>query len=89
MQPTSAVRCSPAPSGGSTSPSTPPSTSSSLEDCLEPPDVFCNLGCLIVEGRVPKGNGRGFGEGPHVPRTGVGNKGANKHECSFDSYMVS
>ena len=35
----------------------------------EPPDVFCGLASLIVEGRIPRNDGRGYGEGPHVPQT--------------------
>jgi len=36
---------------------------------LDPLDVFCDLGTLIVEARVPGlgSNGRGYGEGPHCP----------------------
>ena len=40
---------------------------------FEPPEVFCGLGSLIVEGRVPiRGSDRGFGEGPHVPGALIG-----------------
>ena len=35
----------------------------------DPLDVFCDLGTLILEARVPGlgGQGRGYGEGPHCP----------------------
>lgn len=49
----------------------------------EPPDVFCGLGSLIVEGRVPVNDDRGFGEGPHVPFP----KG--RHECAGENSVVS
>lgn len=56
----------------------------------EPPDVFCSLGSLIVEGRVPKEEDRrGYVEGPHVPQQ-PGNPQAHRfHECSMDSVVVS
>ena len=42
-----------------------------LADDIEPDplDVFCDLGTLILEARVPgRGDsGRGYGEGPHCP----------------------
>lgn len=53
----------------------------------EPPDVFCGLASLIVEGRVPKTDGRGYGEGPHAPQTA--NKSLSlRHECSDENNMV-
>ena len=53
----------------------------------EPPDVFCGLASLIVEGRVPKNDGRGYGEGPHVPPTG--SKALSlRHECSDENNTV-
>ena len=59
----------------------------------EPPEVFCSLGSLIVEGRVPTRDDRGYGEGPHVPpRGGMGGQRQSKapaHECSEEEYMVS
>ena len=65
------------------------SSSSATSPTMEmTPDVFCNLGSLIVEGRVPRGHGRGFGEGPHVPPP-YGAGAFNRHECSEESYMVS
>ncbi len=77
------------------------STSPCIEEPSEPtPDVFCGLGSLIVEGRVPSGNGeRGFVEGPHVPQPApaaavkgaVATKAAvqKRHQCSSDDYLVS
>jgi hypothetical protein len=57
----------------------------------EPPDVFCGLASLLVEGRVPRNDGRGYGEGPHVPQTTGGSKplGGSRHECSVENNMVS
>ncbi len=44
---------------------------SRLADGIEPDplDVFCDLGTLILEARVPgrSDSGRGYGEGPHCP----------------------
>ena len=54
----------------------------------EPPDVFCNLASLIVEGRMPRHDGRGYGEGPHVPQKASKNLGS-RHECSDENSMVS
>lgn len=57
---------------------------------LEPPDVFCGIGSLIVEGRVPhRTNERGFKEGPHVPPLGGGLRQTSPHLCSGEEYMVS
>ncbi|XP_059078940.1 atos homolog protein A-like isoform X2 [Tigriopus californicus] len=55
---------------------------------LEPPDVFCGIGSLIVEGRVPhRTNERGFKEGPHVPPLGGGLRQSYPHLCSGEEYM--
>ena len=63
----------------------------------EPPDVFCGLASLIVEGRVPrpdgfKDGGRGgpyHGEGPHaLKHHGPGGNILHGHVCSVDDYMV-
>jgi len=52
----------------------------------EPPEVFCVLGSLIVEGRVPVKDDRGFGEGPHVPfPRALANV---RHECNAENFMV-
>ena len=53
---------------------------------FEAPDVFCALGSLIVEGRLPQeGSGRGYGEGPHVPLMSH----QKYHLCSFNDILVS
>ena len=61
----------------------------------EPPDVFCGLARLIVEGRVPRpcggkdGRDVYHGEGPHALRHhGPGGNIFYGHECSDDDYMV-
>lgn len=54
---------------------------------LEPADVFCALGTLIVEGRLPAKDGssrRGYYEGPHVELPGR----KNRHKCSSEDYLV-
>ena len=51
----------------------------------EAPDVFCGLASLIVEGRLPRYGGRGYGEGTHVP---IGTKGIRQHVCSEENTMV-
>ena len=51
----------------------------------EAPDVFCGLASLIVEGRLPRYGGRGYGEGTHVP---IGTKGHRHHVCSEENTMV-
>ena len=67
-----------------------PPGSSSLEEAVEPPDVFCNLGSLIVEGRMPRpGAARGCGEGPHVPMPNIHGAAGQRHECSLGNYLVS
>ena len=72
--------------GGLPSASTPCPLVVVEDPTCEPPEVFCGLGSLIVEGRVPlQGHERGFGEGPHVPHPAA----KHRHECSQDSYMVS
>lgn len=55
------------------------------EPAVEPPDVFCSLGSLVVEGRLPAGEGsgggrggRGYYEGPHVELPGR----ISRHKCS-------
>lgn len=50
----------------------------------EAPDVFCGLASLIVEGRLPRNDGRGYGEGTHVP---IGTKGPRHHVCSEENTM--
>ena len=52
----------------------------------DPPDVFCSLGSLIVEGRVPSKDDRGYAEGPHVPPPR--NIPIGRHECTSDNFMV-
>ena len=56
---------------------------------LQLPDVFCALGCLIAEGRLPAGEsgaaGRGYTEGPHVELPGR----VSRHKCSEQDYLVS
>ena len=56
---------------------------------LDIPDVFCSLGSLIVEGRLPtKGfatKERGYYEGPHVDLPGK----ISRHKCSETEYLVS
>ena len=57
--------------------------------CLELPELFCSLGSLIVEGRLPasgaRGSGRGYTEGPHVELPGR----ISRHKCSQTEYLVS
>eukprot|EP00095_Tigriopus_kingsejongensis_P000275 maker-scaffold329_size204955-snap-gene-1.23 protein:Tk00275 transcript:maker-scaffold329_size204955-snap-gene-1.23-mRNA-1 annotation:"protein fam214a" len=54
----------------------------------EPPDVFCSIGSLIVEGRVPhQSDERGYREGPHVPPLGGGLRQQYAHCCSAEEYM--
>jgi len=56
---------------------------------LDLPDVFCSLGSLIVEGRLPAegigGNGRGYYEGPHVELPGK----ISRHKCSENEYLCN
>ena len=56
---------------------------------LELPDVFCSLGSLIVEGRLPAegfaARGRGYYEGPHIELPGK----ISRHKCSPSEYLVS
>ena len=54
----------------------------------EPPDVFCGLASLIVEGRIPRNDGRGYGEGPHVPQT-ASKSLISRHECCNENNVVS
>ena len=54
----------------------------------EPPDVFCGLASLIVEGRIPRNDGRGYGEGPHVPQT-ASKALTSRHECRDENNVVS
>ena len=54
----------------------------------EPPDVFCGLASLIVEGRIPRNDGRGYGEGPHVPQT-ASKSLSSRHECCNENNVVS
>jgi len=50
-------------------------------------DVFCSLGSLIVEGRLPTEGtgpkGRGYYEGPHVELPGK----ISRHKCSENFYL--
>ena len=62
----------------------------------EPPDVFCGLASLIVEGRVPRPDGGKDGrgvhheEGPHsLKHYGPGGSVLHGHQCSSDDYMVN
>ena len=62
----------------------------------EPPDVFCGLASLIVEGRVPRRDGGKDGrgvyheEGPHaLKHYGPNSSLFHGHLCSADDYMVS
>ena len=62
------------------------------EDSLDLPELFCSLGSLIVEGRLPaegQGQGeaasRGYSEGPHVELPGK----ISRHKCSDEEYLVS
>ena len=74
----------------STASSPSPPSSSSLDEAVEPPDVFCNLGSLIVEGRMPRpGAARGCGEGPHVPMQKIHGAAGQRHECSLEDLLVS
>ena len=62
---------------------------------LELPELFCSLGSLIVEGRLPagagggaggaSGGGRGYYEGPHVELPWK----ISRHKCSQNEYLVS
>ena len=61
----------------------------------EPPDVFCGLASLIVEGRVPRtdvgkdGRGVHHEEGPHAMKHyGPSGNLLHGHVCSADNYMV-
>ena len=57
---------------------------------IEPTDVFCGLASLIVEGRMPKNDRRGYGEGPHVPPPVTKPlSSASRHECSEENNLVS
>jgi len=67
-------------------------TSGSVHDegsSLDLPDVFCSLGSLIVEGRLPAegfgANGRGYYEGPHVELPGK----ISRHKCSQNEYLCN
>lgn len=72
----------------STASSPSPPSSSSLDEAVEPPDVFCNLGSLIVEGRMPRpGAARGCGEGPHVPMPKIHGAAGQRHECSLEDLL--
>jgi len=55
--------------------------------CQELPEVFCLLGSLIVEGRLPAegfaSKGRGYYEGPHVELPGR----LSRHKCSQTEYL--
>jgi len=55
--------------------------------CCAEPDVFCSLGSLIVEGRLPTesvgAKGRGYYEGPHVELPGK----ISRHKCSQNEYL--
>ena len=56
---------------------------------LDLPDVFCSLGSLIVESRLPTEGfarkGPGYYEGPHVELPGK----ISRHKCSETEYLVS
>ena len=57
---------------------------------IEPTDVFCGLASLIVEGRMPRNDRRGYGEGPHVPPPVTKPlSSASRHECSEENNLVS
>ena len=60
-----------------------------VTEAAEPPDVFCDLASLIVEGRIPRTDGRGYGEGPHVPQTSGKPLAGQRHDCAQDNIMVS
>ncbi|KAG8177253.1 hypothetical protein JTE90_028209 [Oedothorax gibbosus] len=49
---------------------------------LDPCDLYTELGTLIVEGRVPGLNDKGFGEGPHCNTTP---HGQGRHQCDSSS----
>ena len=74
--------------GGGPSPvSAPPGVH---EDSLDLPELFCSLGSLIVEGRLPaeseaEAGTRGYTEGPHVELPGK----ISRHKCSDSQYLVS
>ena len=62
----------------------------------EPPDVFCGLGSVIVEGRVPRtevgkdGHGVHHEEGPHALKHFGPSGGINRsHVCYSNNYMVT
>ena len=60
------------------------------EDSLDLPELFCSLGSLIVEGRLPaeseaEAGTRGYTEGPHVELPGK----ISRHKCSDNQYLVS
>ena len=61
----------------------------------EPPDVFCGLASLIVEGRVPRteggkdGRGVHHEEGPHaLKHYGPSGNQLHGHVCSSDNFVV-
>jgi len=66
-----------------------PTTSAGHEDgpSIGVPDVFCSIGSLIVEGRLPTESsgpkGRGYYEGPHVELPGK----ISRHKCSENFYL--
>ena len=60
------------------------------EESLDLPELFCSLGSLIVEGRLPaeseaEAGTRGYTEGPHVELPGK----ISRHKCSNNQYLVS
>jgi len=60
------------------------------EDSLELPELFCSLGSLIVEGRLPaevqgEAGTRGYTEGPHVELPGK----ISRHKCSNNEYLCN
>lgn len=57
---------------------------------MDLPDIFCSLGSLIAEGRLPReseqggrGEARGYYEGPHVELPGK----ISRHKCSPDTQL--
>merc|ERR1719189_1134626 len=57
---------------------------------MDLPDIFCSLGSLIAEGRLPReseqggrGEARGYYEGPHVELPGK----ISRHKCGPDNQL--
>ena len=59
----------------------------SVETDPKPSEVFQGVGRLIIEGRIPGINARGFGEGPHCLHPFQTN--GKLHTCTPHNPLVS